>query len=322
MVRGRGFRTNAPSMHAHATRIGQRADNVSQVGSSATGAALPGNALGNVGASSTAGHQRFVNLAGGTLGRIGSRLRGQASLLHRTATNVTDTDTEHATRIRGIDPSARTAAVHSTGATRGSSGASRTPPPVPPKPPRLHASPPVNRPSWMQIDQHGWPVQPANNRYPKVFNPQNAQGEQFESKTDANGNQWVTVYRYADGGDPEKWQSNHRNSHGGNFNEVAPAQMNDHAMKQSRFGNQSDNATGIPYVSVTTNPAALRTHGEPWVQNIINSAPNLGKFEVPASSLYRPSIPSASTKAEQEWLYYDGAGPLTDFGHIGPNNRP
>ena len=130
---GRGFQAHPPSIHAHAQRTSQRADQVSQSGSSASGAGLHGEALGAIGGSAASGHQTLTGRLQSAIGQAGSRLQNQSDLLHRTGNSISDTDTDHAGRIRGInEPTSNVRNPHaqSTRApSRPSAGPSRPAPP-------------------------------------------------------------------------------------------------------------------------------------------------------------------------------------------------
>ncbi|AHH99143.1 hypothetical protein KALB_5782 [Kutzneria albida DSM 43870] len=101
MRRG-GFSAHTPSIHDHARRTGQRAEDVSQVGRGVSGAGLSGNGLGQVGASTAGAHQQLVSRVQTSLGRSGDRLRGQSDRLNQSARTLTDADEEHANRLHGI----------------------------------------------------------------------------------------------------------------------------------------------------------------------------------------------------------------------------
>jgi hypothetical protein len=100
---GRGFKAHPSSIHDHANRTSQRADQISQTGSSASGAGLQGESLGAVGSSAASGHQQLTSRVQGAIGQAGSRLQNQSDLLHRTGNNISTTDDDHAGRIRGIN---------------------------------------------------------------------------------------------------------------------------------------------------------------------------------------------------------------------------
>lgn len=127
---GRGFKAHPPSIHDHANRTGQRADQIAQTGSSTSGAVLHGQALGAIGSSAASGHQSLTSRVQGAIGQAGSRLRNQSDLLHRTGNNISTTDDEHAGRIRGIhEPTSTVRNPHAqTGASRANTTNSAIPP--------------------------------------------------------------------------------------------------------------------------------------------------------------------------------------------------
>lgn len=144
---------------------------------------------------------------------------------------------------------------------------------------------------------------------PKTFTPQAAANEQF--RTDPHGN--VYIYRFGDQHNPLDWLSRRRQSAAGNF--VAPPanDLNDWALKQSSYGSQSENVADNPFISVATDFESLYANGEGWVQKILQTVPTLGVFLVPAASLYRPSPTKSISRMETEWLYFDGAAPISTY---------
>jgi hypothetical protein len=134
---GRGFKAQPSSIHGHATRTGQRADQVSQTGGAVGGAGLPGSALGIAGQSTASRHQQLAGQGQTAISRAGSNMQGQAGLLHQTGNNITETDTEHASRIGSINaPTNHTRNPHAASGpstSRPASGPGRTsaPPQLP-----------------------------------------------------------------------------------------------------------------------------------------------------------------------------------------------
>jgi hypothetical protein len=125
----------------------------------------------------------------------------------------------------------------------------------------------------------------------------------------------VTVYRFGDRDQAWDWLSPCRQQMSGGFARPTPSLLNDRAMFQVRFGRKSDPKvmTDIPFVSVATSYSRLFDRGEPWVQEILRTVPHLGVFVVPFSCVMRPSINSHASRAETEWLYYDGDEPITQY---------
>ncbi|RCK69438.1 hypothetical protein DT076_11180 [Desertihabitans brevis] len=143
---------------------------------------------------------------------------------------------------------------------------------------------------------------------PKTFSPEAAVGESF--RLDASGR--VYVYRFGDRSKGIDWLSRRRQGAGGGFPRPGPEELNDWALKQSSYGSSSENVADNPFLSVATDPDALYAHGEGWVQKILEAAPTLGVFLVPAGALFRPSPTKLISRSETEWLYYDGDAPITD----------
>lgn len=134
----RGFKAHPSSIHDHANRTGQRADQISQSGSSASGAGLHGQALGAIGSSTAGGHQQLTTRIQSAIGQAGSRLRNQSDLLHRTGTNISQTDDDHAGRIRGIhEPTSNVRNPHATGSSSRSRGSNS----LTPRKPKVHFNP-------------------------------------------------------------------------------------------------------------------------------------------------------------------------------------
>jgi hypothetical protein len=123
----------------------------------------------------------------------------------------------------------------------------------------------------------------------------------------------LRVYRFGDQSKAIDWTSPKRQAVGGNFPRPSDGTLNDLALSQVRFGRKGTLGSATPFISVATSYAALFKHGEPWVQNLLKKVPDLGVFDVPFSSVMRPGINSHATKAETEWLYFDGAQPITAY---------
>ena len=128
MPRNTGFSARVPALHAHAGRVGQRGDQVTQAGSGVGGAGLPGNALGEVGSSSTGQHQQLAARAQSAAAQAGQGLHGQSDLLHRTGNNISTVEGDNSNRFQAASPSFRPPALRGgqpTGPT-GSQGGQRT----------------------------------------------------------------------------------------------------------------------------------------------------------------------------------------------------
>ncbi|GAB6909790.1 conserved hypothetical protein [Desulfosarcina cetonica] len=121
----------------------------------------------------------------------------------------------------------------------------------------------------------------------------------------------LKIYRFGDRGKSYDWTSPERQKTNGNFARPSDFRLNQMALSQVRFGRGGID-TG-PFVSVATSHEALHSSHDPWVQKILQSAPDLGVLVVPFATLMRPSINSEATKKETEWLYFDGGAPLTDY---------
>lgn len=120
---GKGFSAHLPSLEEHASRIDDRAGQVSEVGKGASGAGLHGSALGTIGESQVAGHQNMVSRITSSAGNAADKLRGQSSLVRGTKRSIEDTDNDHAERLKRIKPdanaptaSARSQSASGTGA--------------------------------------------------------------------------------------------------------------------------------------------------------------------------------------------------------------
>lgn len=144
---GRGFTAHPPSIHDHATRTSQRADQVSQAGSAVGGGGLPTNALGLAGESTAGAHQQLTNRGQTAISRAAGGLHSQSGLLHQTGNNITETDTNHAGRIRAINaPTNQTRNPHSaSGPSTSRPGGAQTQPARPPQLPNSTnaAAPPI-----------------------------------------------------------------------------------------------------------------------------------------------------------------------------------
>ena len=66
-----------------------------------------------------------------------------------------------------------------------------------------------------------------------------------------------------------------------------------------------------PFVSVVLSWEALYNRSEGQALESIESAPHIVAFAVTPDKLYRPSIPSYTTKAESEWCVLDFPEPLS-----------
>lgn len=109
---GKGFSAHVPTLHTHANQVAQRGEQVSQAGSGASGAGLHGSALGMIGQSAASGHQALTSRMQSAVSKAGGRLNDQSSLLHRTADNISGTDTEHAGKLGAIHPSGNVPTAH------------------------------------------------------------------------------------------------------------------------------------------------------------------------------------------------------------------
>lgn len=111
-------------MHTHAGQVEQRADRVSETGRGVGGAGLSGSALGNVGAETAPGHQRFVSRAQESINRAGQGLQGRSSLLGQTGNNISNTVAVNQRRFTGIDPNGPDARTGPAGPAPGMPSAS------------------------------------------------------------------------------------------------------------------------------------------------------------------------------------------------------
>lgn len=210
----RGFKAHPPSIHDHANRTSQRADQVSQTGSSTSGAGLHGQALGEIGSSAASGHQSLTSTMQGAIGQAGSKLRNQSDLLHRTGNNISETDDDHASRIRGINgptSNVRNPHAQSGSGSRAGGGSTRTPaaPPttraIPPEANQMaqwikdhrqngsiitHTVAPNGKPGYVNVGKDGHPVvwngTQYNPKLPTSANPNNNTygGRIYGNKTD------------------------------------------------------------------------------------------------------------------------------------------
>ena len=122
MARG-GFKAQPSSIHSHANQTSQRADQVSQAGSAAGGAAVHGGALGVVGSGTAGKHQQLTGRLQGAVNKAGTRLQGHADQLHRTGDSISGTDDEHASRFRGIhEPTSNVRNPHAQSGSRATGG--------------------------------------------------------------------------------------------------------------------------------------------------------------------------------------------------------
>ncbi len=138
---------------------------------------------------------------------------------------------------------------------------------------------------------------------PKNFSPANA--EQGNFKLAANDH--VYVYRYGNWDESNNWSSRRRSKNNGNgFPKPSDGDLNDWALKQSSYGSESEGIENNPFISVATSFDVLKNKGDVWVQKIVETAPHIGEFKVPYSSLFRPSPTKLISKEETEWLYFDG----------------
>ena len=96
------FSAHLPALGEHASRVGQRGIDVGRAGSTIGTSGLQENALGSVGASTASAHQRLTATAQRSLQQAGNGLQGPSSLLERTRSNISETETEQAQRFRGI----------------------------------------------------------------------------------------------------------------------------------------------------------------------------------------------------------------------------
>jgi hypothetical protein len=145
---------------------------------------------------------------------------------------------------------------------------------------------------------------------PKNFSQLTAYGETYTLDPD-NANH-VILYRFGNAAVPRDWLSRMRQAHPAGFPMPSLVALNDWALKQTSFGSQSEGIEGNPFVSVATSYQTLYEHGETWVQKILQSAPNLVSFSAPFDMVFRPSPTKLISKAETEWLYYDGVTPMLD----------
>jgi RHS repeat-associated protein len=168
-------------------------------------------------------------------------------------------------------------------------------PPVPPKPTPKPAGPPV-------------PDKAPLRSGAKTFGKDTASGEKYELSADGTK---VKIYRFGDKDKSYDWESRSRQEHQGDFSE--PSDMNSWAIKQSSFGSGSDNPTKNPFISIATDHETLSHSSDPWVQKIVKESPDLRVMEVPPEALIRPRPTKPLSKAETEWMFYDGDGAMNKY---------
>jgi hypothetical protein len=145
---------------------------------------------------------------------------------------------------------------------------------------------------------------------PKNFSPVIAGNEPFHLAPGTNN---VYVYRFADQAVANDWLSRKRQASNGGFARPANSVLNDWAIKQSSYGSKAEGIADNPFLSVATDYNTLFANAEIWVQKILKTAPTLGVFVVPYTTLFRPSPTKLISIQETEWLFYDGDNPLTSY---------
>lgn len=160
-----GFSARPSALHAHAGRLGDRADQVGHAGSGASGAGLHGNALGEIGSGSAANSQSFASNAGGLLGQVSTKLHSQASLLSSTGHSISNVDSEHADALSKIHSHSEVMRVGDQSGIEIAKAGSKRPADGPPPGPGLAAK--IQRINTRPEENTDWPSAPPQ----KPFGP-------------------------------------------------------------------------------------------------------------------------------------------------------
>lgn len=146
---------------------------------------------------------------------------------------------------------------------------------------------------------------------PKTFSTFEAGAERYT--LDPNRADHVFLFRFGNRTVDRDWRSRKRQGSGGGFPMVSGSLLNEWAIKQTSFGSNSEGIEENPYLSMATSYQDLFDNGEVWVQNILRGTPHLGVFSVPFTYVHRPKPTKSISRAETEWLYYDGDRLLLDY---------